>query len=396
MRRGRGAAVLAAGALLLGAAGCSDGSDDAVSPTTTASSTATTEASAPVTAAELERFGRELVADTGSTGAIVAVSAGGVEPVVVAVGTEAAAGGQLGPPMDSDAPLHVASVTKSYVAALALVLEADGLVALDAPVSTWIDWPGGERITLRQLLTHTSGLGRFADGEEPSAFLDLVAAGKVVGLDEVLAAARSTPPVGEPGGDTRYANLNYIVAGAVLEAAGDAPLRDLLQRRVFGPAGLAGTDYPPGAPAGGTSTPVGRFEVVDDADPILTSQYPVDVWQSAMGPSSAATSTVADLLAWSDVVFRQRRLGDVDLAPLAEIGPGGVGLGVIGVGADGDCVFDGCPPGAAFDRWALNGDFPGASTRVLHDPERDLTLVVFLNRNALDLDAPLIAFLDTL
>ena len=107
-----------------------------------------------------------------------------------------------------------------------------------------------------------------------------------------------------------------------------------------------------------------------------------------------ATSTVDDLLAWSDAVFRAQQVGGVDLSSMVDIGPGGYGLGVIGVGPDGDCVFDGCPPDAAFDRWALNGDFPGASTRVLFDPATDTTLVVYLNRNALDLDEALIGFLD--
>lgn len=395
MRRvGRSALACVVAVAALVAPACSSGSDggSSASPSTTIERTTTT--TSPVTEADLDRFAQQLLEQTGATGAIVGLSAGGGAPVVVAAGTEAAAAGEAGRPMDAEAPLHVASVTKSYVAALALVLAADGMVALDAPIATWIDWPGGDRITLRQLLTHTSGLGRFGDGEDASAFLDLVAAGEVVGLDEVLDAARATPPLGPPGEDTRYGNLNYLVAGAVLEAAAREPLSDLLQERLFDPLELDATSYPPRAPS--ADTPVGLFEVADGVDPILTTDFPIDVWQSALGAASGAVSTVADLFAWSDVVFRQRRLGEVDLVPMAEIGIGGVGLGVIGVGPEGDCVFDGCPPGAGFDRWALNGDFPGASTRVLHDPERDLTLVVFLNRNDLDLDAPLIAFLDTL
>lgn len=63
-----------------------------------------------------------------------------------------------------------------------------------------------------------------------------------------------------------------------------------------------------------------------------------------MGPASGAVSTVDDLLGWSDAVFRRGRVGEVDLSALTDIGPGGDGLGVIGVGPDGDCIFDGCPP----------------------------------------------------
>ena len=293
--------------------------------------------------------------------------------------------------------MHVASVTKSYVAALALVLAHNGLVDLDAPISAWIDWPDGDRITLRQLLTHTSGVGRFGDGETPSPFLDLIARGDAVTLDEVLDAARTVPPLDEPGGATRYGNLNYALAGAVLAAAADTPIDELLRDRVFAPAGLSGTAYPPDTPLDPTAQgapPVGLYEPDPGVTPLVTSAIPLDAWRTASGPASGSVATVEDLVTWSDIAFRQRSLDGVDLTAMADIGPGGYGLGVIGVGPTGDCVFDGCPPDATFDRWALNGDFPGASTRVLYDPATDTTLVVFLNRNALDLDASLIAFLD--
>lgn len=390
-------ATLAVVALVaLGAMGCGAAEDEPSvgdSPTAPGGDRATATAPPPpVPRSELEELGQRLLTETGATGGIVAVTSGGSAPVVVAVGAEATADGRPGAPIDRGAPLHVASVTKSYVAALALVLAADGVVELDAPVSTWVDWPGGDRITLRHLLTHTSGVGRFGDGESPSPFLALVAGGEAVDLDEVLVAARDVAPIGAPGGTTRYGNLNYVLAGAVLEAAADAPLAELLQTKLFVPLGMDGSAYPPTAPA--TPPPVGLFEVDQGLAPVATTAIPIDAWLTALGPAWGATSTIDDLLLWSDVVFRQRRAGEVDLSPMSAIGPGGYGLGVIGVGEDGDCVFDGCPPGARFDRWAVNGDFPGASTRVLHDPATDTTVIAFLNRNALDLDAALLDFLD--
>ncbi|MCB1261432.1 MAG: beta-lactamase family protein [Acidimicrobiales bacterium] len=379
------------------AAACS-----AEEPRPSAGSTGTAPASAagtvaPADAAALEALGEQLLAETGATGGIVALSTAGASPTIVTVGAQATIDGTQGAPMDPAALLHVASVTKSYVAALALVLADEGVVDLDAPISTWIDWPDGDRITLRHLLTHTSGVGRFGDGESPSPFLELVARGEPVTIDEVLAAAREVPPLAEPGGTTRYGNLNYALAGAALAAAAATPIDELLLDRVFGPAGLEGTAYPPSSPQPPqrwTAPPVGLYEPDPGVEPLATSVIPLDAWRTALGPASGSVSTVEDLLAWADQLFRRRTLDGVDLAPMTEIGAGGYGLGVIGIGPTGDCVFDGCPPDATFDRLALNGDFPGASTRVLFDPATDTTLVVYLNRNALDLDEALIGFLD--
>lgn len=390
--------VVATGSVvLMTASGCTPGtgSPSERDPAASAGSdvSTTTRPTGPVSPARLEAFGEQLLVDTGSTGGIVAVTSRGAAPVVVAVGAESTADGTPGEPIDPESPLDVASVTKSYVAALALVLAADGVVDLDAPIGVWIDWPGGDRITLRHLLTHTSGLGRFGDGESPSPFLDLVARGEPVDLDEVLAAARDVAPIGEPGGGTRYGNLNYALAGAVLEAAADQPLADLFRSRLFAPLNLDDTSYPPAIPEG-TTSPVGLYEFDAGVAPIVTTAISLDAWRTALGPASGAMSTVDDLLAWSDAVFRRGRVGDVDLSAMRAIGPGGYGIGVIGVGPEGDCIFDGCPPDVSFDRWALNGDFPGASTRVLYDPATDTTLVVYLNRNSLDLDPALIGFLD--
>lgn len=113
-----------------------------------------------------------------------------------------------------------------------------------------------------------------------------------------------------------------------------------------------------------------------------------------MGPSAAAMSTVNDLLAWSDALFRSRRIGDVDLAPLLEIDPGGSGLGVLGIDREtGSCIFSTCPDDVDFDYLGLNGEAPGAAVRLWYDPANDITLLIYLNRDGTSLDRPLIDLL---
>lgn len=397
-RRGRVVRALAV-ALTVAAVGCSsDATPRAQDPRRSSTTTTTTTAAPPdepdlVDAAELQAFVQRLVEDTGATSGIVAFAKGEAEPVVAAAGSAPSVDGGPGKPITADAPVYVSSITKSFVAALAVLLDDEGVVDLDAPIDRWIDWPGGGGITLRQLLANTSGLGTLGEDDPTSAFTEFLSRGTPVTLDEVLAGTRDTPPVAAPGEGTHYSNLNYVVAGGVIEAATGDELGSLLRTRLFEPLELGGTWYPP-AGAGDAAPAPGLYEIEPGVDPVVTEGFPLVAWQTVGAPAWGIVSMVPDVFTWSSAVLRDRSIDGVDVSSLAEIDSGGYGLGVIGVTADGDCVFEGCPPDADFERLALNGDFPGSSTRVLYDPATDLTVFVYLDRNALALDQPVIDFLD--
>ena len=140
----------------------------------------------------------------------------------------------------TDARFRVGSVTKTFVATLALRLIDDGLLALDDPVERYV--PGlladGDRVTVRDLLAHTAGLFDYTSdpellrGEQPPSAL-------------VAIANRRERTQGYA-----YSSTNYLALGLVLEAAAGAPLGDLLSRRVFRPAGLRETTFEPGPVSG--------------------------------------------------------------------------------------------------------------------------------------------------
>ncbi|MCB1014368.1 MAG: beta-lactamase family protein [Acidimicrobiales bacterium] len=379
-------------ALALSLAACSGGGGTSERSAPTTTTTAPPAEARPVSRAELAAFADDLVADTGAEGGIVAWRVGDGEPVVVTAGVADARTGQ---PLRPDDPFHVASVTKSYVAAALLSLEADGLVDLDAPIDEYVDWPGGEGITTRQLLDQTSGVAGFPNGDEDTtAYSELLQRDPPLTLDQTLAAARDLPPRGEPGEATSYGNLAYVLAGAVIEAATGEDVGTVLEERVFGPSDLQDTWYPPRGPGDAPPLP-GVYEAEPGAPLLPTTAFDMETWRTVTAPASGAVSTVDDLLAWVDAALREQEVGGTDVSAMTAIGPGGYGLGVAGVSDEaGTCVFTGCPPGTEFRRWALNGDIPGASTRVFHDPATDATLVVVLNRNALELDRPMLAFLD--
>ncbi|WP_434042493.1 MULTISPECIES: serine hydrolase domain-containing protein [Sorangium] len=140
------------------------------------------------------------------------------------------------------------SITKSFVAALALMLRAEGRLSLDDAVSRYVDGvPRGEQISVRQIMNHTSGLFDFTSFDEFwSAALDDPTHARTPA--ELVALAASKPPYFEPGQGFASSNTNYIVAGLLVEAASGEPVGELLRSRVLEPAELAHT-YLDGAEA---------------------------------------------------------------------------------------------------------------------------------------------------
>lgn len=157
-------------------------------------------------------------------------------------------------PMRRDQLFRLASVSKPLLTTVILRLVADGVLALDAPVQRWLPdfrpaLADGRRpaISLRQLLSHSSGLGyRFleADADGPYA-----RAGVSDGMDanpltlaENVRRIAQAPLLFEPGSQWMY-SLGVDVAGAVAEAATGETLQVLFERLLAGPLGLRDTAF---------------------------------------------------------------------------------------------------------------------------------------------------------
>jgi D-alanyl-D-alanine carboxypeptidase len=140
----------------------------------------------------------------------------------------------------ADDRFRVGSVTKTFVAVLAVALADAGRLDLDDPVSLHV--PGllrdGNRVTVRQLLGHTSGLYDYT--QDP-----VLLRGDLAPRELVAIADRQ-----ERSDGYAYSSTNYLALGLVLEAAAGAPLEELLRRHVFRPFGLARTSLEPGRVSG--------------------------------------------------------------------------------------------------------------------------------------------------
>ncbi|MFD4439991.1 serine hydrolase domain-containing protein [Nocardia sp. NPDC058519] len=150
-------------------------------------------------------------------------------------------------PFPDAARVRIASNTKTFVAAVVLQLIAEGSVALDAPVEHYlpgtIAGPGGDgtRITVRQLLNHTSGIPDYLPLLGPLSEADLRRPRPV---EELIDLALAQPAIFEPGTRFRYSNTNYLLIGQVVERISGASIADEVTRRVIRPLDLTDTYWP--------------------------------------------------------------------------------------------------------------------------------------------------------
>ena len=149
-------------------------------------------------------------------------------------------------PMRPEDRFRIASLTKTFTATVVLQLVAEGRLSLEDSVEQRLPGlvPGGDGITIRQLLNHTSGL---FDHENDPRVLEPYLNGDFGHYWEprtLVEIAVSHPPLFEPGARHSYSNTNYVVAGLIVEAVTGRPFADVLQRRLFGPLRLRDTEYP--------------------------------------------------------------------------------------------------------------------------------------------------------
>ncbi len=141
-------------------------------------------------------------------------------------------------PIYPDAIFDLASLTKVVATTTAVMQLAEaGQLSLDEPVAFY--WPafavhGKETITIRQLLTHTSGL-------RP----DLPDSGTWTGEAGALAQIAANRPVSQPGSAFVYSDLNFIVLGALVEKLSGQSLAVYTQQHIFVPLGMTDTGFNP-------------------------------------------------------------------------------------------------------------------------------------------------------
>ena len=243
-----------------------------------------------------------------------AIAAGETPGAVVVVGhegrvvlREAFGHRSLGPsrPMAPEAIFDVASLTKVVATTMAVLqLAEQGCLDLDAPVVRY--WPefkarGKGGITLRQLLTHYSGL---RPGFPPKPAWS----GYAAALQKIVADTPACPP----GSRFLYSDLNFTILGEVVQRVSGQPFEAYCRRRIFEPLGMTDTAFKPSKSLRARLVPTMEGSVAVVHDP----------GTRRMGGISGAAglfSTADDLAAFAQMILDQGRHGDIQILSAAAI-----------------------------------------------------------------------------
>jgi D-alanyl-D-alanine carboxypeptidase len=190
-------------------------------------------------------------------------------------------------PANPNLPYQIASNSKQFTAMAILLLEDQGKLSLDDHVSKFI--PGiteGDKITIRQLLSHTSGIQDF--WPQDYSFEAMSHPTTPQGIVDRWA---KKPLDFQPGDQWQYSNTGYVVAGLIVEKVSGEPLMKFLQERIFKPLGMTSVidqdkTYTPAFPAG-----YGRYAL----GPVRQATPPAPGWLYAAGELSM---TARDLAKW--------------------------------------------------------------------------------------------------
>ena len=149
-------------------------------------------------------------------------------------------------PNTPDTHFGMASGTKTFTALAVLSLVADGTMGLDDPARRWLgdDLPQiSDGVTLRRLLSHTSGVGEGIDDDAEVDVHLLPGAPHSYESPEDYLSVIDRPMQAEPGTEFFYNNSGFVLLGLLAQRASGVGYHDLVRQRVFEPAGLTRTDF---------------------------------------------------------------------------------------------------------------------------------------------------------
>ena len=249
----------------------------------------------PEQTSSIDTLAQQTLARSGTPSASVAVVVSGTIAYVHAYGDA-----RLDPrtPARPEMRYSIGSISKQFTAAAILLLAEEGKLSLDDHVAKFV--PGltrGNEVTIRQVLSHTSGYQDFwpQDYVPPLMLRDISAKG-------ILDIWAKKPLDFDPGTKWQYSNTNYVIAGLIVEKASGKPLLQFLRERVFKPLGMetiTDTDQAK-LPAG---DPEGYFRYA--LGPLRPAPKEGKGWMFAAGELAM---TAEDLEKWNISIIKQTLL----------------------------------------------------------------------------------------
>ena len=272
---------------------------------------------------------------------------------------------ELRVPVSDSTVFEIGSISKQFVTAAIMLLVQDGRVGLDDGIHEYLsdlpsEWLG---VTIRQLLTHTSGIPDYEEIQTYEAYRFRFTP------EEIIRVAHSRPMDFEPGMGWYYSNTGYFLLSLIVERVEGRPLGSVLRSRIFEPLGMTQT----------------RLADPEDIIPHRASGYWVDrmgvelMNRDATQPSSTLgaggiLSSVHDMVKWDAALYGDQLLSEASKTAMwtSTILPNGEDTGYAfgwGVGQY-----------RGHRSVSHNGQVAGFVANFMRLPDEEVALIVFANR----------------
>jgi CubicO group peptidase (beta-lactamase class C family) len=315
---------------------------------------------------EIQSYLDSLGAENKLSGSILVAKDG----VTVASKSAGIANKTTGAPNRLDTKFNLGSLNKMFTAVAIAQLAEAGRLKFDDTIGKHLpDYPNrdvAEKVTIHQLLTHTSGLGNYSV-ETFKAQRE-----KLTTVAAYLPLFVSEPLVSAPGEKFQYSNAGYLVLGAIIEKISGQDYYSYVREHIYKPAGMTNTGfYEPGKEI--PDLAIGYTRMGPDGKPGDAVKENTNRLEVRGGPAGGGYSTVEDLLkfqvALSSFKLLNREFTGIVTTGKVEAG-GPIGKYAYGFG---DKIFEGK------HIVGHNGGWPGVAANFEMFPELGYTAIVLLN-----------------
>ena len=252
---------------------------------------------------------------------------------------------------------RIGSITKLFTSLGILILEEEGLLSIEHPISRYLEgFPNGGNITVKHLLTHTSGIRDYTSPLRKKA-------NEEISSDQLVMWIAKLRPEFKPGKRFSYSNSNYVLLGRIIEVISGQSYADYLHRRILRPSNMAETGY--GSSILGTEGNAIGYE--NDYSRIKGPKM------SFAFSSGALSSTVADMQRFHNIFKNLTLLSASSIEKLYQVQIDNISLGWI-------------VESKFYDRRAYwhGGKISGFQSVFVRFPDNDAMIVILSNSQGSD------------
>jgi CubicO group peptidase (beta-lactamase class C family) len=205
-------------------------------------------------------------------------------------------------PVTPETKFRIGSITKQFTAAAILRLQEKGKLNVTNTLAQYIpDFPRGGEVTLRHLLTHTSGIHSYTSKPD---FMENARLGTTP--EALIDSIKKDPFDFSPGEKWDYCNSGYFLLGWIVEKVSGQPYAEYLKKEFFEPLGMNDTGIH-------TATAILKHEATGYSYENGKFQKAMNWDMSKAGGAGAIYSTVGDLFRWNEAVFNGKVLSEASL-----------------------------------------------------------------------------------